>query len=194
MILYSSSRRRQFLTAPRPERRALAATAARSQTLSFSITAPCRRSSIRNEPLTADSRCSGRCSIWHCAETGRCFDSAGGLSRSRRCRWNFWSIARGQTCTSRSPGWRLRRGDLRGPGALARRCSRTGTDLPACGSPRAAGGDGSCRSIFPGATASVSEWNFTPRARRSSSMVIRSRKPRPSRSRFHTISVSSGAK
>jgi len=38
--------------------------------------------------------------------------------------------------------------------------------------------------------ASVSEWNFTPRARRSSSIVIRSRRLRPSRSSFQTISVS----
>ncbi len=38
--------------------------------------------------------------------------------------------------------------------------------------------------------ASVSEWNFTPRARGSSSMVIRSRKLRPCRSSFHTMSVS----
>ena len=38
--------------------------------------------------------------------------------------------------------------------------------------------------------ASVSEWNFTPRARRSSSIVIRSRRLRPSRSSFHTIRVS----
>ena len=37
---------------------------------------------------------------------------------------------------------------------------------------------------------SVSERNFTRRCLRSSSMVIRSRKLRPSRSSFHTISVS----
>jgi hypothetical protein len=41
--------------------------------------------------------------------------------------------------------------------------------------------------------ASVSEWNFTPRARRSSSMVIRSRRLRPSRSGPHTINVSTSS-
>jgi hypothetical protein len=33
----------------------------------------------------------------------------------------------------------------------------------------------------------VSEWNFTPRARRSSNMVIRSRKVRPNQSSFRTV-------
>jgi hypothetical protein len=35
--------------------------------------------------------------------------------------------------------------------------------------------------------ASVSEWNFTPRARRSSNMAIRSCKVRPNQSSFHTV-------
>jgi Helix-turn-helix domain of resolvase/Resolvase, N terminal domain len=48
----------------------------------------------------------------------------------------------------------------------------------------------SVRRALAVSIASVSDWNLTPRARRSSSIVIRSRRLRPSRPSFHTMSVS----
>jgi len=43
--------------------------------------------------------------------------------------------------------------------------------------------------LFAVSIALMSEWNLTPRARRSPSIVIRSRRLRPSRSSFHTINI-----